>query len=320
MRTATLARSSSRRPSAVARRLRADPWRPRLLVDHLPPGTPGDPGLWGPGSEVWRVWRERTLLLGGPAAVLLQLAHPLITAGVAAHSNFRADPLRRLRAVLDATLTVTFGDRQQAAAAAARVARIHRGVQGRLPVAVGCFPAGTPYRAGDPRLALWVHATLVVVALEVIDQFVSPLTTQQRARYYQESRPFAVLFGVTERLLPGSYPEFDAYVHHTLRGPELAIQEPAPELAAAVLDGWLRGLPRPPACVVRMLTAGLLPERVREGFGLPWGRRERQHYAALRRVLHATVPCLPPTLRFWPHYHVALRRVAAAPNTVGAGQ
>jgi hypothetical protein len=39
------------------------PWQPRLLIDHLPPGTPGDPGLAGPGSQVWRVWRERTLLL-----------------------------------------------------------------------------------------------------------------------------------------------------------------------------------------------------------------------------------------------------------------
>jgi uncharacterized protein (DUF2236 family) len=252
--------------------------------------------------------------------VLLQLAHPLIAAGVAAHSSFRADPLRRLRAVLDATLTVTFGDRQQAAAAAARVGRIHRRVQGRLPVAVGCFPAGTPYCAGDPQLALWVHATLVVVALEVVDQFVSPLTTQQRARCYQESRPFAVLFGVSERLLPGSYPEFDAYVHRMLQGPELAIQEPAPELAAAVLDGWLRGLRRPPACVVKLLTAGLLPERVREGFGLPWGRREQRQYAALCRVLHATVPLLPPALRFWPHYHLALRRVAAAPSMVGPGR
>jgi uncharacterized protein (DUF2236 family) len=221
---------------------------------------------------------------------------------------------------VDTTLTVVFGDRQQATAAAARVGKVHRRVQGRLPVAVGCFPAGSVYRAGDPRLALWVHATLVVVALEVMNQFVNPLTTQQRARYYQESKPFAVLFGVTEALLPGSYPEFDAYVHRMLQGPELAIQEPARELAAAVLAGWLCGLPRPPACVVRLLTAGLLPEPVREGFGLPWGRREQQHYAALRRVLHATVPCLPPTLRFWPHYHLALKRVAAAPSTVGAGQ
>jgi uncharacterized protein (DUF2236 family) len=65
--------------------------------------------------------------------------------------------------------------------------------------------------------------------------------------------------------------------------------------------------------------AGLLPERVREGFGLPWGQRERQ-YAALCRVLHATVPRLPPALRFWPHYRIALRRVAAAPSTVGAGR
>jgi uncharacterized protein (DUF2236 family) len=155
--------------------------------------------LSGPGSQVWRVWREKTLLLGGPAAVLLQLAHPLIAAGVAAHSSFRADPLRRLRAVLDTTLTVTFGDRRQATAAAARVGKLHRRVQGRLPVAVGCFPAGSVYRASDPRLALWVHATLVVVALDVVDQFVSSLTTEQRARYYQESKPFAVLFATSPR-------------------------------------------------------------------------------------------------------------------------
>jgi hypothetical protein len=63
MRTGTPARSPSRRPSGLRRPLRAGPWRPRLLVDHLPPGTPGDPGLAGPGSLVWRVWREKTLRL-----------------------------------------------------------------------------------------------------------------------------------------------------------------------------------------------------------------------------------------------------------------
>ena len=41
-------------------------------------------GLYGPGSEAWALNREAMLLLGaGPRALLLQVAHPLVAAGVA---------------------------------------------------------------------------------------------------------------------------------------------------------------------------------------------------------------------------------------------
>ena len=270
--------------------------------------------MFGPGSQVWQIWRERLLLLGGPAAVLLQLAHPLIAAGVSTHSNFQDDPLRRLRAVLNTSLTVVFGDRQQATAVATRVGEVHRRVQGRLPVASGCFRAGSRYRASDPQLALWVHATLVMVALEVVDQFVSPLDSQQRAGYYQQSKPFARLFGVGEQVLPDDYAGFQAYLVGMLQGPELAVGQTARELAAAVLEGWLRGLPHPPAATTRLVTAGLLPARLQEGYGLAWGRPQQHRYAALRALLCAAAPSLPPSVRFWPHYLVALRRVAATPD------
>ena len=72
----------------------------------LPPLEPGerwDPGLFGPDSTVWRIGRERILLAGGPAALLLQIAHPLVAAGVTNHSGFSEDPFLRLRATLDAT-------------------------------------------------------------------------------------------------------------------------------------------------------------------------------------------------------------------------
>jgi uncharacterized protein (DUF2236 family) len=292
--------------------------RPWPLPDRLPPGTPGDPGWFGPGSQVWRVWRERLLLLGGPAAVLLQLAHPLIAAGVATHSNFRDNPLRRLRATLDTTLTVVFGDRQQARTAAARVGKLHQRVQGRLPVTAGCFPAGTVYRASDPQLALWVHATLVMVALDVMDQFVGSLSLGQRADFYQQSKHFARLFGVTEQVLPDSYVAFQAYLQSMLQGPELAVDQTSQGLAAAVLDGWRLGLSRPPVAATKLLTAGLLPARFQEGFGLAWGRREQHRYVVLRSVLRTVAPSLPPTLRFWPHYRVALRRAAAIPRPADA--
>ena len=70
------------------------------------PGRAGDPGLFGPSSVAWRVGRERLLLAGGPAALLMQVAHPLVAAGVSAHSDFEADPLRRLRGTMGTTLTV----------------------------------------------------------------------------------------------------------------------------------------------------------------------------------------------------------------------
>jgi uncharacterized protein (DUF2236 family) len=291
--------------------------RPRLLPEPLPAGIPGDPGWFGPGSEVWRVMRERLLLLGGPAALLLQLAHPLVAAGVAAHSSFRDDPLRRLRATLDTTLTITFGDHQQALAAAARVRRRHRRVQGHLPAGVGRFPAGTVYSAGDPELALWVHATLVVVALQVMDQFVSPLSLQQRVDYYRQSKPFALLFGVTEEVLPDTHADFEAYVRRMVEGPDLAVDRTARDLATAVFDNWLLGLPHPPAAATKVITAGLLPARFQQAFGLPWGLREQCGYTVLRHALRLAAPALPPALRFWPHHAAAARRAAEASRSSG---
>jgi uncharacterized protein (DUF2236 family) len=62
---------------------------------------PTDAGMFGPGSEAWRLDREAMLLLGaGPRALLMQLAHPAVAAGVAEHSDFRADPWRRLDGTL----------------------------------------------------------------------------------------------------------------------------------------------------------------------------------------------------------------------------
>ncbi len=117
---------------------------PRWFPAEPPAGVPGDAGLFGPGSEVWRIGREKMLLASGPAALLMQLAHPLVAAGVAQHSNFRADPLHRLRTTLDTTLTVYFGDQAQAEAAAAQVQRRHRHVTGRTTPRSAAFPRAPP--------------------------------------------------------------------------------------------------------------------------------------------------------------------------------
>src|SRR5213083_2845213 len=133
-------------------------------------------GLFGPESVVWRVNREAVALLGGGRALLLQVAHPLVAAAVAAHSRLRAEPLVRLRRTLELMLTIVFAD------AAHAMAAVHE-IEGVLDADVGRWRRGTPYDANDPMLLLWVHATLVDSALLVYRRFVAPLSREDRATY-----------------------------------------------------------------------------------------------------------------------------------------
>lgn len=284
-----------------------------------PPGEPGDPGIFGPDSVAWRILRERVLLAAGPAALLLQVGHPLVGAGVSAHSDFRADPLRRLRGTLDAFLTVTFGDRAQVAGAARRVGDRHRAVQGVLPDAIGAIPAGTPYRAGDPDLALWVFATLVWCSVEVTHGFVRPVHPREREAFYREMTRLAQVFRVPAAVLPDAYPALERYVEDHVRD-VLAVGPTAARLAGQILTPHPPLFPWPARSAPRVLAAGVLPGSLREAYRLPWGRRERSAFRAARRATRHAVPLIPPRLRFAPHYLVAAERVrpAAAPASPAA--
>jgi uncharacterized protein (DUF2236 family) len=103
---------------------------------------------------MWRIDREALLLLGMGRALLLQVAHPLIAAGVADHSNVREDSFGRLFRTLNTTYTIVFADIDSAMAAVQRMDAIHRQVRGRIRESVGAFAVGTPYAATDPALRL----------------------------------------------------------------------------------------------------------------------------------------------------------------------
>src|SRR5919106_5867291 len=96
--------------------------------------------------------RERVLLVGGQRALILQLAHPLVAAGVADHSDFPARAMERLRRTLDLSLATIYGTPEEAAAATARIRAVHDRVTGRA--------GDRSYAANDPPLLLWVNATL----------------------------------------------------------------------------------------------------------------------------------------------------------------
>ncbi|NAZ78360.1 DUF2236 domain-containing protein, partial [Kineococcus sp. T13] len=263
------------------------------------PGRPGDPGVCAPGGVFRAVTAERATVLGGPAAILLQVAHPLVAEGVAAHSDYTAGPAHRLLATLQAALTVTFGDTEQARAAAREVGAQHARVRGTTRTAVPGTPAGTPYRAGDPQLALWVHATLVHTARRVVERYVGRrLDADERERHWQGSKPFARLFAVTPAVLPGSAADFEEYWRGAVES--LVVTDAARAIARDVLTQ--RTSPPLPgvAALARSVTADLLPPRVADAYDLPRTPGRRASAAALRALLRTARPVLPRRVAQWP--------------------
>src|SRR5881628_4100800 len=155
-------------------------------------------GLYPEGSITRRVNRENVLLLGGGRALLMQLAHPKVAAGVDGHSDFRSQPIRRLRRTIRMTMAIVFGDRETALAAARAVNQTHGRVRGE------------GYRALDPDLLLWVHATLVDSALVTYETFVKPLSEREREDFYQESKLLGGLLGIPQETFPDSHRDFNA--------------------------------------------------------------------------------------------------------------
>jgi uncharacterized protein (DUF2236 family) len=279
------------------------------LVPPLPPGTPGDRGLTGPGSVTWRLSRERVVPLGGLSALLLQLAHPLVAAGVAEHSSFHDDPTRRLMLTLEMLLVTTFGDLSQVGVMTSRIASIHRVVHGSLPEDTGDWRRGARYSAATPELCLWVYATIVETSLNSYSTFVRPLSMDERAEFYRETERFGQLYGVGTEVRPASYQEFEDYYARMLS--RLTVSDQARSIARVILRARLRGIPIPPWGY--LLAAGLLPAPLRAQYGLRWSAAHRGLWWLFTHVVHVAMCRLAPArLRFWDHYHVAVLRCRLA--------
>ncbi|MFC7332488.1 oxygenase MpaB family protein [Rhodocista pekingensis] len=273
---------------------------------------PGDPaGLFDPDGALWQVDREALLFLGAGRALLLQLAHPWVAAGVAAHSVALDDPLGRFHRTFGIVFAMVFGSVAQAEAAARRLHRRHAAVTGRLPDAAGPFAAGSPYRANDPAALAWVHATLADTALLVHDLVLPPLPAERRALYWREQRRLARLFGIRAEDLPPDWAAFQAGCRAAWDGPLLTVTPEARHVADSLFRGrrpWLRM----PGWFLDV-TALLLPERLRDGFGLVLGERERRRAERALDWVRRSYPRLPDRLRFVAPYHEARARLDGRP-------
>ena len=270
-----------------------------------------DEGLFGPGTLTWRVNREGVLLLGGGAALILQLAHPLVAAGVAQHSNYRADPWGRLYRTLDTTTKIVFGPTDVALDAGRKLRHMHGLVRGATSESAGRFPAGTPYDARSPDLVMWVHATLVHFSLLVYTRYVGALTIAEQRRYYEEQKLLGEQFGVPRVRQPDTFADFNEYFHDMVAGDGTAVTDALRDVVDATLNPPLPRLARPLVEALNLATVGLLPAPLRDELGLPWSPLRRRLLDASRAVLSAALPALPRLVRDLPPARRAERRLRA---------
>jgi uncharacterized protein (DUF2236 family) len=259
-----------------------------------------DAGLFGPGSVSWRIDREALVLAGGSCALLMQLAHPAVAAGVAQHSDFRDRPFERLRRTLNASYAVVFGSTPRAERALQRINAIHRTVRGNVP------ETGEPYDASDPSLLLWVHATLVDTAIRVYDRFVEPLSAADAQAYHVEARVVAIRLGVPADAVPATLAELRTEMARLISSGEVYVTPTARALAPAVL--YPNRLPRFAWDAAHLVSLSVLPPAIRRGYGIRWSAARERGVSRLAVATRRLLPLVPAPLRHVPAARAAERR------------
>ncbi|MHB1536481.1 MAG: oxygenase MpaB family protein [Acidimicrobiales bacterium] len=243
----------------------------------------------------------RVLLLA-PTALVLQVAHPVVGAGVAEHSTFLRDPWGRLARTVDSISRFTFGDDATAAAEAERLRRVHRSIR-------GIDDRGRRYHALDPDAYAWVHLTLAQAGFDARRVLGAPLSTSEAERFYQEWRQVGLRLGVRDDRMPPSWAAFRCYVDHmaserleanravhdvfaaTHRPPS-----PAPWLPAPAWDP----LAGRAGSLQFLLTVGTLPSPLRQTLGLTWTDRDERRLWAAAAGLRLALAAVSPPLRYLP--------------------
>jgi uncharacterized protein (DUF2236 family) len=256
-------------------------------------------------SMLRRVHRERALALSGPRALLMQAAHPLAVSGLLAHTTALDDPYERLARTAEVMSTIGFGPRDEADRMAAQVRAMHARVRGRLREPAGPYPAGTPYRADDPELLMWVLFTLVDSALVVYRMYVGPLDEEERAAYWEDYKVVGRLFGLLDRDMPDTIADLAGYREEMLSSGRLVVTDWARTRAKEiVLDPPLPWLARPLLETVNFVTIALLPAPIRRQYGFfplpPAPVRRALVAGGAEYVKRAVIPVLPDRLRYVP--------------------
>ncbi|MBO9533893.1 MAG: DUF2236 domain-containing protein [Solirubrobacteraceae bacterium] len=279
-------------------------------VDHRRPDLVGLP--IGPGSLTWRINGDsRALLLIGRTGVL-QNMHPAVSQALLDHSNYFADPIGRISRSIPQILGVIYDEDHDGMGV--RVRDWHQPIRAKAG-------ADYQYRALDPSVFYWTHATFVEAAIETQRLWGTALTRGELERYYRESITWWRRYGMSMAPVPENYDAFRRYwdemLANELQATPVAIDAvetatmptPPPGVPAAV---WNAVGERAAVFGAQWITKATLPPAAREILGIRWTRRDERLARAYVRSVRLAWHAVPPRARRLPRAAEADRRLALA--------
>ncbi|WP_268249439.1 oxygenase MpaB family protein [Streptomyces poonensis] len=251
------------------------------------------------GGVVWRCFGDARSTLMAPQLLLLQVSHPVVGAGVADHSNFRAEPWPRLIRTLLSLTTVVYGGQEAATAEARRLIRVHAEMK-------GTDSSGRRYHALNPEAYHWVHATLVKGPVDAQRLFGKGMTADELEEYYRGMRDVGRVWGLKDHHLPADWTSFVAYyddmvvnrLEHNQSVQDVLDELTRPAKPFRRLPGPLWSpLARVAAHYALLVTVGTLPPALRERLHLTWTPRQERALRRFARLVRLLMALVPPPLR-----------------------
>ncbi|MFJ8160210.1 oxygenase MpaB family protein [Streptomyces sp. NPDC096136] len=233
-----------------------------------------------------RTLGERRMGLVAWRLLVMQIAHPVVAAGMDRYSTYRAHPWRRIEHTMESGSRLFFAGPEERRLEVARLQRTHRRIH-------GTDAAGRAYSAEDPEVRGWVMLTLYESMTAMRELSGDPLSPVERDVLYAEFLDVCTALGIPGEVLPASAADVPAYVERTVRevleyGPEvrdllhgMLRQAPAPRRLGRLAPAWpvLRVVI---ARALAALTVSDLPPAWHERFGTSRGPAG----AALSWTLH----------------------------------
>lgn len=252
----------------------------------------------GPDSLTWRDFGSYRFHLMLPQAFTLQVAHPVIDAGVSDHSVYRSDPWGRAKRSTAILWPVVYARPDVAIQKGIELREMHRAIK-------GVDRDGNKYHALDPEAYAWVHGTGFDATLRMLELFDRPPTAAERATIFREWRQLGLMLGIRESDLPGTEAEYWEYFENMINrrlemGPvtrdlmsaDFYLQLPKPPNARLLPDFAWKAFLRVITPVARFHLSGTLPDSFRRRFDIPWSRRDerlfRLYCAAVRTAFRLT--------------------------------
>ena len=234
-------------------------------------------------------------------ALLLQVGHPTIAAGVRDHSRYQTDPWGRFFGTLDYLTLLIYGTPEQVDVVGRRLRQMHAAIRGR-------DPSGRAYSALEPSAFAWVHATLADALVRGHQLFGTPFTAGEREQLWSEWRDLGAIIGVGEGDLPPTWARYQEYRRDMVHG-VLQDSDVVQSVMAKAADAY-GGTPfaflservwavagRPLGRCGAFLTAGTLGSQLRHLYDVPWSPPRERLFRAFAAASRASTPLLPGPAR-----------------------